>query len=59
MPDTWKQELQAAAKCLNSTMLLNLLEQIPVDTSVLAGAIESFMHDFRYDLILQMLGSES
>ncbi len=59
MPNTWKQELKTAAKCLNSNTILKLLEQIPADKSGLAETIKSFTHDFRYDLILQMLDVES
>ncbi|MBX2864417.1 MAG: response regulator [Leptolyngbyaceae cyanobacterium MAG.088] len=55
MSNTWKQELNTAVKCLNSTMILELIEQVPADKSALAEAIKLFTYDFRYDFILKML----
>ena len=58
MPNSWKQALQTAVKCLNSTMILRLIEQVPADKSTLAETINSLVNDFRYDLILQVLDFE-
>ncbi|MBT9312012.1 ATP-binding protein [Leptothoe kymatousa] len=58
MPASWKQDLKTAAKHLSSPMILDLLAQAPADKSSLVATLEGYTHDFRYDLILQMLADE-
>lgn len=59
MPDAWRQELKAAVKCLDGTKIVELLEQVPADKSVLTEKIETLTQDFRYDLILELLDMDS
>jgi len=55
MPADWQQALEAAAKRLSKSLVVNLLEQLPPDKASLKGGIETLLNEFRYDLILELL----
>lgn len=55
MPRTWQQSLESAATRLSTSSVLQVLEQLPPDKSLLKTELERLIEDFRYDVILAML----
>jgi DNA-binding response OmpR family regulator len=54
LPADWVTSLHQAATQLDADLILALLDRIREQNSPLADALESLVHDFRFDVILNL-----
>ncbi|NEN92406.1 MAG: response regulator [Okeania sp. SIO3H1] len=57
MPNEWLEELYDAAKALDDDRILELIEKIPVEESLLAEKLSNLVNDFQFKTIRQLLAS--
>ncbi|MGB3509971.1 MAG: extracellular solute-binding protein [Microcoleaceae cyanobacterium] len=57
MPTEWLEQLYYGAKALNDDMIIELIEQIPVEQSLLAKKLTNLVDDFQFKTIRQLLES--
>ncbi|NEN93184.1 MAG: response regulator, partial [Okeania sp. SIO3H1] len=57
MPSEWLEELYDAAKALDDDTILELIEQIPVEQSLLAEKLTNLVDNFQLKTIRQLLES--
>ncbi|NET41869.1 hybrid sensor histidine kinase/response regulator [Okeania sp. SIO2B3] len=57
MPSEWLEELYDAAKALDDDLSLELIEQIPVEQSLLAEKLSNLVDDFQFKTIRQLIKS--
>jgi signal transduction histidine kinase len=55
MPEAWQTALNEAASALDTEQCLHLIQQIPPAQSLLAKALENWLQDFRFDLVLELI----
>ena len=55
MPSKWLEELYDAAKALDDDRILELIEQIPVEQSLLAEKLTNLVDGFQFKIIRQLL----
>ncbi|NES73534.1 MAG: response regulator, partial [Okeania sp. SIO2D1] len=57
MPTEWLEQLYDAAKALDDDSILELIEQIPVEQSLLAEKLSNLVDDFQFKTIRQLIKS--
>ena len=57
MPSKWLEELYDAVKALDDDRILELIEQIPVEQSILGEKLTNLVDDFQFKTIRQLLES--
>ena len=57
MPSEWLEELYDAVKALDDDLSLELIEQIPVEQSILGEKLTNLVDDFQFKTIRQLLES--
>ena len=57
MPTEWLEELYDAVKALDDDNILELIEQIPVEQSLLAEKLSNLVNDFQFKTIRQLIES--
>lgn len=55
VPQEWKAELATHAACLDEQACLELVEQLPPDQGDLRRYLLELLHDFRFDIVLELL----
>ncbi|NES72017.1 MAG: hypothetical protein F6K24_45895 [Okeania sp. SIO2D1] len=55
MPSEWLEELYDAAKALDDDSILELIEKIPVEESLLAEKLTNLVNDFQFKTIRQLI----
>lgn len=58
MPSDWLQQMYHGAYAVDADLMLELVEQIPDDQSLLADALKKLINDFDIDLIMKLTKSE-
>lgn len=58
MPLAWLNALRQAALHLNGELIEHLVEEIPSSYGELKVALDAIVRDFRYDILLDLLGEE-
>lgn len=59
MPLTWRHQLYEAAVCCRDEQVLKLLEQIPLEHSILIKQLRSYTDKFQFEMILKLLNGYS
>ncbi|HEY9631842.1 MAG TPA: response regulator [Coleofasciculaceae cyanobacterium] len=54
MPLSWVVELNQAAKNINEESIVQLIEQIPENNTLLAAALKDLLDDFRLDIVFRL-----
>ncbi|MGB3509970.1 MAG: 7TM diverse intracellular signaling domain-containing protein [Microcoleaceae cyanobacterium] len=57
MPTEWLEQLYYAAKALNDDMILELIDEIPAEQSLLAEKLTNLVDNFQFKTIRQLLES--
>ena len=57
MPTEWLEKVHYAAKALNDDMIIELIEQIPAEQSLLAEKLTNLVNDFQFKTIRQLIES--
>ena len=57
MPQEWLQKVYFAAKALDDDMMLELIDEIPVEQSLLKQQLKSLVDDFQFKKIRQLIES--
>ncbi|OZH54141.1 hypothetical protein AFK68_12795, partial [Hydrocoleum sp. CS-953] len=57
MPNEWLEKVYYAAKALDDDMMEELIEQIPVEESLLAEKLSVLVNDFQLKTIRQLIES--
>jgi len=57
MPQEWLEKVYYAAKALDDDMMLELIEEIPVEQSLLAEKLSVLVNDFQFKTIRQLIES--
>ncbi len=58
MPLAWQDALRQASLHLNGELIEHLVEEIPAHHAELKAALDNVVRDFRYDILLDLLGEE-
>ncbi len=58
MPLAWQNALRQASLHLNGELIEHLVEEIPAHHAELKAALDVVVRDFRYDILLDLLGEE-
>jgi CheY-like chemotaxis protein len=56
---TWLAQLESAAAQADADVVLNLLEQIQAQDPQLSASLRRLVHDFRFDIIVELTHSEA
>ncbi|WP_071187537.1 PAS domain S-box protein [Trichormus sp. NMC-1] len=59
MPSSWLNELHQAALCCDEEEVLNLIDQIPEANTGLIAGLKSLVHNYQFQVILQILTSDT
>ena len=54
MPSSWVIQLHEAATQCSDRLILQLIEQIPAENSLLVEALTDLAHNFRFDILMQL-----
>jgi signal transduction histidine kinase/CheY-like chemotaxis protein len=57
LPPLWKAQLHQAAQTLNAQQVLAVIDTLPPDHSALANPLKQLVHNFRYDILLELTQS--
>lgn len=57
MPSDWLQQMYQGAYAVDADLMLELVEQIPDDQSLLADTLKKLINDFEIDLIMKLICS--
>jgi len=55
MPTAWLEELYQAAITVDSNLILQLISQIPTESSILAQRLTRMLKNFEYDEIVELV----
>jgi hypothetical protein len=59
LPLPWLAQLHATAERLDSGGCIELIQQLPADHSELATGLLNLIHDFRFDILLELTAASA